>query len=279
MSMGKPIVLLTDFGYRDPYVGVMKGVIKRINPGAEIIDLTHGVRRQDVLEAAVILLVSAPYFGKGTIFVCVVDPGVGSERKALLIETRNYYLIGPDNGCLSLLAKRDGVKAVYDISNSKFRLPRISGTFHGRDLFAPIAAWLSLGIEPRVLGTQLGRNEFIKIEIPKPSLKENEIVGTIIYVDVFGNAMTNIHEALLEKLGWKIGTKLRITNQSTNEDFTCQYVKSFSHVKEGKPACYINSWGYLEIAVFMGNASETFNLNPRTPIKISTTEKEDIGEH
>lgn len=269
MSMSKPIALLTDFGYRDPYVGVMKGVIKKINPEAEIIDLTHGVRRQDILEAAVILLVSAPYFGKGTIFVCVVDPGVGSERKALLIKTRNYYLIGPDNGCLSLLAQRDGVEAVYDISNSRFRLPRVSGTFHGRDLFAPIAAWLSLGIEPGVLGTQLGRDEFIKIEIPEPSLKENEIEGTIIYVDVFGNAMTNIHGTLLEEIGWKLGTKLRITNLPTNEDFTCQYVKSFSHVKEGEPACYINSWGYLEIGVFMGDAAGSFGLNPRTRIKIS----------
>ncbi|MEM1867647.1 MAG: SAM-dependent chlorinase/fluorinase, partial [Thermosphaera sp.] len=136
------IVLQTDFGYKDPYVGVMKGVIKSINPQAEILDLTHGVSRHNILEAAVNLLVSAKYFPPNTIFVTVVDPGVGTQRRALVIKTRNYYLVGPDNGVLSLLALKDGIVEAYDISKSPYILPNISSTFHGRDVFAPIAAWL-----------------------------------------------------------------------------------------------------------------------------------------
>ncbi|MEM2382688.1 MAG: SAM-dependent chlorinase/fluorinase [Desulfurococcaceae archaeon] len=146
ISIKKLIALMTDFGYKDPYVGVMKGVIKSINSDVEIVDLTHGITRHSVLEAAVNLLVSAKYFPQGTIFVVVVDPGVGSERRALLVETNNYILIGPDNGCLSLLMERDGVKRVFDVSDSQYRLSKISSTFHGRDVFAPIAAWVSRGV-------------------------------------------------------------------------------------------------------------------------------------
>ncbi len=254
---GNLIVLLTDFGYKDPYVGVMKGVIKSINPSAEIIDLTHEVRRQDVYQAAIILYVSTRYFPRNTVFVSVVDPGVGSSRRALLIRTRNYYFIGPDNGSLYPAATKDGIIGVYDISNSRYRLYRVSHTFHGRDVFAPIAAWLSLGIPPEMLGEKISVENIAKINIPEPEIIENEIMGKVIYIDIFGNIMTNIREELLaNKI--KHGTVLPV--KINNKIITCKYVPSFSHVEEGETACYINSWGYFEIAINKGNAAEKYNI-------------------
>ena len=264
---GNLIVLLTDFGYKDPYVGVMKGVIKSINPSAEIIDLTHEVRRQDVYQAAIILYVSTRYFPRNTVFVSVVDPGVGSSRRALLIKTRNYYFIGPDNGSLYPAAASDSIMSVYDISNSKYRLYRVSHTFHGRDIFAPIAAWLSLGIPPEILGEEIPVESIVKINIPEPEIIENKIVGKAIYIDIFGNIMTNIREELLTNI-IKYGNELHIG--VNNKTITCKYVPSFSHVEEGETACYINSWGYFEIAINKGNAAEKYNAKIGDKITITS---------
>ncbi len=251
--MKTPIVLITDFGYKDPYVGVMKGVIKSINPAVDIIDLTHSISRHDVYEAALTLLVSAKYFPRKTIFVCVVDPGVGSERRALLIVTRNYYLIGPDNGCLTLLAGKDGVLTVYDISDSPYSLSRKSYTFHGRDLFAPVAAYLSLGYKPESLGEEIRYNDIVKLEFEKPEISGNRIKAKAIYIDVFGNIMTNIESGDIEKIGLRINDKILVASKSKSVE--CRFVKSFSRVSEGSYACYINSWGYFEVAINKGNAS------------------------
>ena len=253
------IVLLTDFGYKDPYVGVMKGVIKSINPYAEIIDLTHGITRQDIYEAAITLLVSARYFPRKTIFTCVVDPGVGSERKALIIQTNNYYLVGPDNGCLTLLAEHDGVRAVYDVSDTPYSLPRKSYTFHGRDLFAPVSAYLSLGYDPALLGKRISYEDVVKINLPKPIVGRKRIQATIIYVDTFGNLMTNAEEELVEKAGFTLGETLVVKTGKSRE--LCRFVKSFSQVPEGELACYINSWGYFEVAVNKGDASQRLGVN------------------
>lgn len=261
------IVLLTDFGLKDPYVGVMKGVIKSINPGAEIIDLTHMITRQDTYEAAITLLVSARYFPEKTIFVCVVDPGVGGSRKALLIETNHYYLIGPDNGCLSLLAQKDGVKAVYDITESRYRLRKVSYTFHGRDVFAPIAAWLSRGVKPCELGVRIDFEDVIKYELPKAEVIEGTVRGKAVYIDVFGNIMTNITVDDIAKLGLSYGDRILVN--INGEEITCPYVPSFSHVGIGEPACYINSWDYFELGINHGNASEKYNVEKGAEIIIT----------
>ncbi|MCD6300795.1 MAG: S-adenosyl-l-methionine hydroxide adenosyltransferase family protein [Staphylothermus sp.] len=263
---GNLIVLMTDFGFKDPYVGVMKGVIKSINPSAEIIDLTHEVRRQDVYQATIMLYVSTQYFPRNTIFVSVIDPGVGSSRRALLIKTRNYYFIGPDNGSLYPAASRDGIVSVYDISNSKFRLHRVSYTFHGRDIFAPIAAWLSLGIPPEVLGEKMPIESLAKITISEPKIDRDKIIGEAIYIDIFGNIMTNIKEDLITNKV-KYGTELRI--EIYDKLITCKYVPSFSYVNEGETACYINSWGYFEIAINKGNVAEKYDVKTRDKITIS----------
>jgi S-adenosylmethionine hydrolase len=260
------IVLLTDFGLKDPYVGVMKGVIKNINPEAEIIDLTHNITPQDTYEAAIVLMVSANYFPKNTIFVCVVDPGVGSRRKALLIKTRNYYLIGPDNGCLTLLADIDGVLEIYDVSESKYRLSSVSYTFHGRDVFAPIAAWLSRGIKPSELGVRISYDNITRYVLEKPIITPNRINGRIIYVDHFGNLMTNIHRKHLEKTGIDYGDKLSIS--MGDKRIECVLTHSFSSVGIGETACYINSWNYFEIGVNHGNASKKYGVGKNTKITI-----------
>jgi len=253
------IVLLTDFGYRDPYVGVMKGVIKSINPSVEIIDLTHGITRHDVVEAAVTLMVSAKYFPRNTIFVCVVDPGVGSERKALLIKTRNYYLVGPDNGCLTLLAENDGVESVYDVSETPFSLRERSFTFHGRDLFAPVAAYLSLGYSPSTLGREISYEHVVKISIPKPLISGNTVEASVLYIDTYGNIMTNLTRELTDKLGLQLSEPLTI--KTASKTVKCRFVKSFSHVAEGEYACYINSWGFFEIAINKGDAARELGVN------------------
>lgn len=259
---------MTDYGYRDPYVGVVKGVIKSINPEAEVVDLTHGIERHNVVEAAVMLAVSARYFPPGTIFVVVVDPGVGSSRKAVLIETTNYILIGPDNGCLTLLAEVDGVKRVFDISNSKYRLPRVSHTFHGRDIFAPVAAWVSKGIPLEDVGVEVKYEELVRIPIEKPrvSYEEKQVEGIVLYIDVFGNIMTNISEDIFEKLGFKLGSKLLVS--INGKEYKCTYETSFSKVPPGELACYINSWGYFEIAVNLGNAAEALGAKQGSKVLV-----------
>ncbi len=265
--MDRLIVLLTDFGYKDPYVGVVKGVIKSINPNADIIDLTHEVSRQDVYEAALLLFVSYKYFPHSTIFVSVVDPGVGSTRKALLVKTRNYYFIGPDNGSLYPASVDDGIMEVYDVSNSPFKLKNTSYTFHGRDLFAPIAAHLSLGLSPSQLGYRIDEEDMVKLEFPRPQLTDGGIKGSIIYIDVFGNIMTNIDRSLLEEIKVNYGSKLSI--ELGGKTFTCRLVPSFSYVGRGEVACYINSWGFFEIGINHGNAARALSVKNGDPIVLA----------
>lgn len=265
-KMRRVIALITDYGYRDPYVGVVKSVIKTINPLVELIDITHEITRHDVYEAAVVLLVSAEYFPRRTIFVCIVDPGVGSERKALVIETNNYYLIGPDNGCLTLLARKDGVKRVFDISSTRFTLREVSHTFHGRDVFAPVSAYLSLGYSPDTLGVEVSVNEIKQLDIPEPVVSEREVEGIVLYIDIYGNIMTNINNKLLNILKVNTGDLLKIVTES--KTITCKYVKSFSYVNPGEYACYINSWNYFEIAINRGNAAENLEVNKGNRIVI-----------
>jgi len=253
------IGLITDFGYKDPYVGVMKAVIKSINPRVEIIDITHGIERHNILEAAVNLLVSAPYLPRGSIIVVVVDPGVGSSRRALLIRTKNYFLIGPDNGFSTLLVEYDGIVKAYDISNSRYRLPKVSHTFHGRDIFAPVAAWVSLGIPPEEVGIEIDYNTIVKLEIPKPlKVNDNSIQSMIVNIDVFGNAMTLINEEMVKSIGLKYGDKIVI--ETKNGVWESIFERSFSLTTPGSIVTYINSWGYLEIAINMGNASQSLGL-------------------
>ncbi|WFO76290.1 SAM-dependent chlorinase/fluorinase [Desulfurococcaceae archaeon MEX13E-LK6-19] len=254
---------MTDFGQKDPYVGVMKGVILSINPNAKIVDLTHEIPSFDIKRAALTLYLAYKYFPRGSIFVCVVDPGVGTKRRSILIETTNYYFIGPDNGCLYPAANDDGIKAVYDVSESKYRLRIVSKTFHGRDIFAPIAAWLSKGVSPRQLGVELRKEDVVKIVFPSPSILDDRCIeASVLYVDGFGNVMTNISEKYVENL--RYGETLLIN--TGNKEISCTYERSFGYVGEGEIVCYINSWGYLEIGVNKGSAAELLGVSGKNEV-------------
>jgi S-adenosyl-L-methionine hydrolase (adenosine-forming) len=241
------ITLTTDFGYADPYVGIMKGVISRIDPQARMVDLSHGVPAQDIMAAALLLRHSLQYFPRGTIHIAVVDPGVGSARRPLLVEADGNYFIGPDNGVLSLAITRGGRPSrIIHLSNTIYYLRPTSATFHGRDIFAPVAAYLSLGIAPEAFGETI--NDCVELHWPTILRTETTIEGQIVYIDGFGNLFTNIGADDLEKLSRR---PLRITVR----DLTILgLADNYAAVEPGKYVTLINSWGLLEIAIYKESA-------------------------
>lgn len=240
------ITLTTDFGYKDPFVGLMKGVIAGINPLARIIDLSHGIAPQDIMAAALTLRYSVNFFPRGTIHVVVVDPGVGSARRPLLIESGGNFLIGPDNGVLSLALADEKPAKIIHLSNPAYHRRPVSATFHGRDIFAPVAANLSTGMDSEALGDAV--EDFIRIDWPSIFRSADGLTGEIVYIDGFGNLFTNITEHDLKTFNSRkvmIGIgDVEIQGLATN------YVAG----GPGGYAALINSWGLLEIAVSRGNA-------------------------
>lgn len=257
MRAGTPrvIALITDFGLSDPYVGIMKGVILSINPAAKIVDVSHMVRPQDIFEGAFTLSTSFYYFPPSTIHVVVVDPGVGGERAALLVETDSGTFIGPDNGVLSWAIgfgqpkephgrKVATIRRIIELNNSRYWLPRISQTFHGRDVFAPVAAHLSLGVPP----DQLGRETSSFQQLPWPALErkaDGALVGSVIHVDRFGNLITNVPAEEIEPAPADVSV-----------DIAGRHIASLSHNYSGPGLlAVVGSSGYLEVAVARGNAA------------------------
>ena len=242
------IALTTDFGYKDPFVGIMKGVIAGINPEARIIDLSHGVAPQDIMGAALILRHSVNHFPRGSIHVAVVDPGVGGARRPILIEAAGNYFIGPDNGVLSLaLGNKEPARIIY-LSNANYHRHPVSATFHGRDIFAPVAAHLSLGIDVTTFGEPV--QDFTRITWPDITKSSAGFHGEIVYIDGFGNLFTNVTERELEDLPVD---KLAISvGGIVIQGLTAYYGAG------GKGSCLalINSWGLLEVAVYQGNAQQ-----------------------
>ncbi|MCS7287028.1 MAG: SAM-dependent chlorinase/fluorinase [Anaerolineae bacterium] len=243
------ITLLTDFGLSDNFVGVMKGVILSINPTVTIVDITHEVPPQDILTAAFLLDASWPYFPPGSIHVAVVDPGVGTARRAIAVETTRAIFLAPDNGLLTPILKRGQVRRVISLNNPRYWLPQVSYTFHGRDIFAPTAAHISLGVPLEEIGIAI--EDPILMDWPCPSkLPDGTIVGHILHIDRFGNLITNLKAEDLKE-----GVVIRVA------DYQIQGLKkTFADVAIGEPVAYIGSTGYLEIAIRQGNAARTFNL-------------------
>ncbi|MDD9304159.1 MAG: SAM-dependent chlorinase/fluorinase [Desulfobacter sp.] len=185
-----PIVLVSDFGHTDPFAGIVKGVILNICPNAQLVDLTHGIRPQDIFQGAFVLYRSFGFFPKGSIFCAVVDPGVGSQRAPIAIKTRNYYFVGPDNGLLWPAASADTIETCVCLDRPEFCLEQISTTFHGRDIFAPIAAWIRMGTPLHLLGrTMACPNEF---KFPVPKLESQGMILTVLGRDRFGNLTLNL---------------------------------------------------------------------------------------
>lgn len=242
------ITLTTDFGYQDPFVGIMKGVIAAINPQAQVIDLSHGVPAQNVMAGALILQHSIHHFAVGTIHVVVVDPGVGGARKPILLEHAGSYFVGPDNGVLSLALERQPPDCIVELTNADFHLQQVSKTFHGRDIFAPVAAHLSLGVPPTAFGKPL--DTLVNLIMPQIVRGEKRLDGEIIYTDSFGNLFTNIRERDLTGLPME---RLQIGLEGVPLG---GLVTTYAGVSAGEFACLFNSWGLLEIAINQANVME-----------------------
>jgi S-adenosylmethionine hydrolase len=259
------ITLLSDFGLKDSYVAEMKGVILCVHPKAKIIDISHEIEKFDILMGAFVLASATPYFPKDTIHVAVVDPGVGTDRRPIILETKNGYLVGPDNGVLMLAASKQGLKHACVIENSEFMHPRVSKTFHGRDVFAPAAAHLARGVAITEFGRKI--RDYTVPDFGKPRLEGSVACGEIIYVDTFGNLISNVPSALLEKAGIKeemqvkIGAKVKSVKLYT----------AYDHAPLGETIGIIGSHDFLEISVNQGVALNQFKVKRGDSIRIWQT--------
>ncbi len=252
------ITLITDFGHRDPYVGAMKGVILGINPDVQIVDITHDVTPQNIDEAAFILKRSYSFFPEGTIHVVVVDPGVGSSRSIIGVKTDSAVFLAPDNSVLKYIFHDHPVE-VFQITNKDYFRDHVSHTFHGRDIFAPIAAHISRGMTLDILGQPF--ENYIKGELSKPVVEREHISGEIIYMDRFGNGITNIGGDLVTGL-----KQMQIHIKSTTiKKFSNRYID----VPIGEPLALIGSGNTLEISVYRGNAAQQIGFKVGDPVTVS----------
>jgi S-adenosyl-L-methionine hydrolase (adenosine-forming) len=262
------ITMLTDFGHSDEYVGVMKGVILSIDPDAHIIDLTHLIDPQDITQAAYLIKSSYLYFPKNTIHMVVVDPGVGTERKIMVLKIDDHFFLAPDNGVLSLLWQHQSIQAGVWVTNHQYFLHDISRTFHGRDIIAPVAAWLSKKIPMKYLGSPVNYSNVKTIKILPPKISsENSIIGTVISIDRFGNLITNIEEGMIFQLCQQFPDKLPVVN--IGKIIIKGLSAGYQSVPEKKALMIIGSRGYLEISVNCGNASQIFEIFKGDPIVTS----------
>jgi S-adenosylmethionine hydrolase len=258
------IALTTDFGYQDAFVGIMKGVIAGIDPNAHVIDVTHGIPAQDVMAGALVLRHAAGYFPPGTIHLAVVDPGVGSERTPLLIESGSQFFIGPDNGIFSITLEKQPPTRIVRLSNPAYHLQPTSGTFHGRDIFAPVAAHLSRGVPPAAFGESV--QSYGKLALPRIVRDKRQIDAEIIYIDGYGNLFTNIEERDLTGLPaagleFQLGP-IRVRGLGLN----------YTAVAGGDFVAVVNSWGYLEIAASRGNAQHLAGAKVGAKVRVTWNE-------
>ncbi len=253
----KPLItLLSDFGLRDPYVAEMKAVILSICPDVTIIDVSHEVDKYDVRMGAYMLARAAPFFPEGTIHVAVVDPGVGTERRPIIIESERGFYVGPDNGLLMLSAIKEGVAHVYEITNRKYMLKTVSKTFHGRDVFCPAAAHLAKGVKPSEFGPEVS-NPLVPT-FAQSSVCDREICGEVVHVDGFGNIVTNITEEQLKATGVREGERLSVALKEN--EVSVKLCSAYGNVSVNSPLAIIGSSGFLEVAVNRGNATQNYGI-------------------
>jgi S-adenosylmethionine hydrolase len=253
--MVRPLITLTtDFGLKDPYVAEMKAVILRTCPEATIVDVSNEVEKFNIRMGAFILAAAAPYFPVGTVHVAVVDPGVGTERRGICIETDRACYVGPDNGLLVLAAQGQQIKHVYEIKNKTLMMPEVSNTFHGRDVFASVAGHLANGLSPSSFGPEIVK--FVVPEFAGAVRRKGAIVGEVIHVDDFGNIITNIRGGELESIDVGRSVKARLKEGEVKMSFC----KAYGEVEAGEPLALIGSHGFVEISINQGNASQVFKI-------------------
>ena len=262
------IVFMTDFGTMDDSVPICKGVMYSILPEVRIVDMTHQVTPFSILEGARFLFGATPYYPAGTVFAVVVDPGVGSTRKAVVIKSnKGQYFVLPDNGLITLVAERDGLEAAREITSPAWMIGKaLSSTFHGRDIFSPAAAHVARGDDWTQVGPIVDLNSLIRLDLEAPSVDEQGLHGEVIATDgPFGNLVTNVDADLFLRMGYQRGQKVPITLGS--EKMELQFVKTFSDVPLQKPLVYIDSRGHFALAVNQGNFATTYGIKP--PVKFT----------
>ena len=255
------ITLTTDFGGRDAYVGIMKGVVLGICPAARLVDLTHEVPPQAVRLGALLLRSAVEYFPAGTVHLAVVDPGVGGARQPVLVVTERALLVGPDNGLLAPAAEILGVRAVHRLEREAFFRQPISQTFHGRDIFAPVAAHLAGGTAPDAFGSELAGLQ--PLDLPAPVVEAGAVHGEVIHVDRFGNLITNIPAGALA------GFRARSLSVRISAMTVTPFAPTYAAVPSGACVALIGSWGLLEVAVRDGNAAEQLRAGLATRVSVA----------
>ncbi len=255
------VTLITDFGSRGEYSGAMKGAILSVNPRCRIVDITHEIEPQNILQASWVLKNSYPYFPPGTIHTAVVDPGVGTMRRAIVLAKKGHFFVGPDNGIFTWVFSGDGKVLTHEIIEERFFLSPKSDTFHGRDVFGPVAGHLSLGTPPRSFGPPA--KDCVTLEWPRPKLSRRTVRGTILWADSFGNLITNVSREeygtmlegrpiLMRGKNWRIH-RLR---------------RTYGEGRAGETMVLFGSGGLLEISRNRGNALKTLGLKPGDPFAI-----------
>ncbi len=260
-----PIAIVTDFGYRDHYAGAMKGVIASIAPGAALIDITHGIPAQSIAAGAIALRECWRSFARRTVFLAVVDPGVGTARAPIAIETRaGARFVGPDNGLLWLAANQAGIKRLVKLTSPRHRLTNVSATFHGRDIFAPAAAYLWRGTPISALGPAV--RSIKQLDLPRPVGMARELRGEVIYVDGFGNLVSNIDRPTAEQFGARFRHKSLSVRIGAGA--AMQLLEAYGDAPEGAPLATFGSFGLLEVAVRDGNAAAHFAAGPGSSVSL-----------
>ncbi len=262
------VTFLTDFGLRDDFVGVCHGVIKRIAPEVEIIDITHGIRPQSVLQGALVLANTIQYMPAG-VHLAVVDPGVGGARRALALRSGDGRLfVGPDNGLLVPAAEAcGGVREAQELANPAYALASVSRTFHGRDLFAPAAAHLALGVALGELGPPVDPDTLVRLNLPEPDVGEHRIRATVLYVDSFGNVQLNLTRDHLERGGILPGRTVELALGS--ERYFAVAARTFGDARPGDLILYEDSYRNIAIAINRGSAADLLGVRPGQDLRIN----------
>jgi S-adenosylmethionine hydrolase len=261
------VTFLSDFGLQDDFVGTCHGVIKTIAPDVQIIDVTHGIPPQQVLQGALVLANTTPYMPVG-VHLAVVDPGVGSARRPVAIRSGDgRVFVGPDNGLLVPAADRvGGIDAVHELANPLYALESVSRTFHGRDLFAPAAAHLAAGVSVDELGPPLAADALARLELPQADVGENRIRATVLYIDRFGNVQLNLTREHLEQAEVLPGTTLEV--ELALDRYYATAARTFADARKGDVILYEDSYRNIALAISGGNAAELFGAAPGQEVRI-----------
>jgi hypothetical protein len=265
------ITFLTDFGLQDDFVGTCHGVIKRIAPDVEIIDITHGIEPRRLLHGALTLADTIPYMPVG-VHLAVVDPGVGTDRRAMALEDKSGRVyVGPDNGLLLPVAEgMGGITQAHQITNRKYSLEEVSPTFHGRDVFSPAAAYLALGVPLEEMGPKIEVADLIRLDIPKPEARKGRIKAVIVDTDRFGNMQLNLRHTHLEATGLVVGTQIELEHKG--ERYYAITARTFSDARRGDIMLYEDSFQNIAVAISGGDAAVMFGATPGDKIIIRLRE-------